>query len=302
MLSENSYKKLIILFILVMMASSFLLIGCSNESSNKGEYSISGTIYDNNGNPVPEVTIKFNGELSLGKSANFGMAKTDENGQFSKTGLTGTVEVIPVKEGYDFSPQTVTGETELVFGNDEDYNTDDKEEKDKFDFKIRTTNISNKELGQVSIELKNNKLSYSKTKETDNNGEVIFKNLQAGLYNIKAEKSKYITVKMEIDLEEEQSKTIKLAKDEEKVTVTDNITEISNGTLTVDLVENKALKKELMNQQVSIVEAQKNVAQLIKEEAQKEKFKQVFDFDKEDIIGTSYCISYQKTLMGLPLG
>ena len=65
MLSENSYKKLIILAVLVMMASVFLLIGCSNDSSNKGEYSISGTIYDNNGNPVPEVTIKFNVDIFI---------------------------------------------------------------------------------------------------------------------------------------------------------------------------------------------------------------------------------------------
>jgi outer membrane protein assembly factor BamB/protocatechuate 3,4-dioxygenase beta subunit len=80
-------------------------------------YGLSGNVKDSNGNPVKDVEINFYN--SDGRE--FDYAKTDSNGNWTKTGLYGTVSVSARKIGYDFGPDSIT-----VKGSSENINFGEK--------------------------------------------------------------------------------------------------------------------------------------------------------------------------------
>ncbi|MGM0445698.1 MAG: InlB B-repeat-containing protein, partial [Bacillota bacterium] len=95
-------KYLIVLILTLMVISfAFLLSGCdSNQTSSVIEesYAASGTVKDNEGNGIEEVTVNF---------SNHGTAETNSEGAWQKVGLTGTVTVNLAKEGYSFIPNSM---------------------------------------------------------------------------------------------------------------------------------------------------------------------------------------------------
>lgn len=97
-------KKNIIILI-ALLTISLLLIGCSGGGvSEQRKYNVSGKVVDHKDEGVPDVTLSF--------SDGSGIATTDNNGKWSKTGLKGTVTITPVKEYYFFKPDQVTTNTE----------------------------------------------------------------------------------------------------------------------------------------------------------------------------------------------
>ncbi len=71
--------------------------------AHEDEYSISGEITDeDDGRPLENVKVSFVSD-DFGP---YGAVYTNEEGEFSKTGLKGIVEVIPEKPGYEFTPES----------------------------------------------------------------------------------------------------------------------------------------------------------------------------------------------------
>lgn len=96
------YKnKLYIIFILIILMG-LILVGCDNSSNtniHNGPYTVSGVVEDNEGNRINGVTLKF--------SDGYGVASTENDEKWEKTGLSGQVEITPVKEGYEFNPSSI---------------------------------------------------------------------------------------------------------------------------------------------------------------------------------------------------
>lgn len=79
-----------------------------NRSPEEPCYVVSGTVVDEEGDGIPDVTISFSGDLSS--------VITQTDGTWVKTGLTGTVTVTPQVDGYSFDPshEIVTEERDDV--------------------------------------------------------------------------------------------------------------------------------------------------------------------------------------------
>ncbi len=75
-----------------------LLVGCTG-GGGTSKYAVSGTVTDVDGNGIKGVSLSFEG---------FGTADSDENGKWRKDGLSGTVDVMPAKEGWSFAPHIRT--------------------------------------------------------------------------------------------------------------------------------------------------------------------------------------------------
>ncbi|WP_036223665.1 leucine-rich repeat domain-containing protein [Mesoaciditoga lauensis] len=69
-------------------------------ATTKFIYSVSGYVQDQYAYGIADVTIKFSG--------GFSQVTTDQNGQWSKSGLSGTVVVTPEKTGWTFAPPNTT--------------------------------------------------------------------------------------------------------------------------------------------------------------------------------------------------
>lgn len=64
-------------------------------------YSVSGSVYNQNGNPIPGVTISFS-------DSSIPPVITSSNGSWSQTGLSGQVIITPSLSGYLFNPSNFT--------------------------------------------------------------------------------------------------------------------------------------------------------------------------------------------------
>src|SRR5690554_6906096 len=84
------------------------MVGCIGVGR---KYTVSGTVVDLNGNPIYGVDLI----LSKGNEE-IGVVTTGDDGKWSKSGLTGTVEIIPVNEWWEFEPAStsVKGETKDI--------------------------------------------------------------------------------------------------------------------------------------------------------------------------------------------
>ena len=81
----------------VILGLAFLfLVGCV---SGVKTYTASGTVVDSEGNGIGDVNLAFE---------NFGFAKTNAEGRWIKSGLSGNVKVVLEKEGLWFSTYTVS--------------------------------------------------------------------------------------------------------------------------------------------------------------------------------------------------
>jgi len=66
-------------------------------------YSISGEILDDDGESLNNVRLEFESD-----NYDYGAVYTDDDGNFEKDGLSGIVEVIPERPGYDFNPESIS--------------------------------------------------------------------------------------------------------------------------------------------------------------------------------------------------
>lgn len=84
---------------ILVVIMSLLVVGCIGGRGDKG-YSVSGFIKDARENPVSGVALVFekNGKIDAV------IAETDNNGQWRRDGLSGTVVVTPEKPGWKFEP------------------------------------------------------------------------------------------------------------------------------------------------------------------------------------------------------
>lgn len=95
MKSKNKFG----IIILLLFALSFVLTSC-NFPLYLDTYSASGNVTDPEGNPIENVVIKF--------TNGYDPVTTGSNGNWSKTGLGGTVIVTAQKSGFNFSPAEYT--------------------------------------------------------------------------------------------------------------------------------------------------------------------------------------------------
>ncbi|TVQ03348.1 MAG: carboxypeptidase regulatory-like domain-containing protein [Balneolaceae bacterium] len=91
--------------IILLVSMIIVLLGCSSPSGPNGgaiddTYVVGGRITDAAGTGIPDVLISFTGE--------FGSTRTDAEGYWEKTGLSGMVVARPQKFGYTFDPATIT--------------------------------------------------------------------------------------------------------------------------------------------------------------------------------------------------
>lgn len=88
---------------LIFIGMSLILFGCGDSSVKTGDgpsnYAVSGIVEDENGVPIPGVTLSFGA---------FGVATTDAQGRWSKVGLSGSVLIQPAKDGWTFAPASIT--------------------------------------------------------------------------------------------------------------------------------------------------------------------------------------------------
>lgn len=93
----NRIVSLMILGLVVFLAA------CGGSPSQVGvgpsQYSVTGTVVDKEGDPIEGVTLSF---------GSFGVAVTDAAGRWSKDGLSGTVTIQPAKDGWVFTPKSLT--------------------------------------------------------------------------------------------------------------------------------------------------------------------------------------------------
>jgi len=95
----HSYLKPVLIILILILS----ITGCTSNGSNSNTFDITVRIVDVMDKGIPQATVKIkkdNGDTVV--------AKTDENGQFSKTGLKGEVEITVAKEEYNFDNPTRT--------------------------------------------------------------------------------------------------------------------------------------------------------------------------------------------------
>lgn len=85
--------------LLIVLLLAAFVAGCGG-GTKPGTYSASGVITDADEQPVEAVVLHFSG--------GYGTAQTNVQGKWTKSGLSGEVEVTPVKEGYVFTPASQT--------------------------------------------------------------------------------------------------------------------------------------------------------------------------------------------------
>ncbi|WP_018250211.1 InlB B-repeat-containing protein [Orenia marismortui] len=276
-------KRNVYILVLLIVSLSMILVACSSDKSNKGEYNVSGTVYDDEGTGLNDVKIKFTTEFSAGKGADLGIATTDQKGRFTKTGLVGAVKVTPVKKGYSFESKVVTETTELVFGKDPNDDTNQEENKNLI---IRVIDAKTaEEVTEVSVELINDEIDYSKIKTTDSVGELEFKNLDPGTYSLSLKKAGYIDQTIEIKLEDDTSKEIELVKEVSEATVDQNTDQISNGIWTIGLSDQA--KQLLDGVNISIEKSEDNLKETLLTRYEGGN-KTLFDSQTEEIVGQVY--------------
>ena len=88
-------------WLLLILVMALVVSGCGGGGGSKGTstYTVSGSVVDQNGEPLKGVIVTFSGS--------FGAATTNSDGQWSKSGLTGTVTATPALEGFNFDPSSV---------------------------------------------------------------------------------------------------------------------------------------------------------------------------------------------------
>ncbi len=69
--------------------AGLVVCGLFSEEPEKDTYEVSGKVLDSQGQGIEGVTLKFRG--------GHGIAETDSDGKWSKTGLKGEVEIVPLK-------------------------------------------------------------------------------------------------------------------------------------------------------------------------------------------------------------
>ena len=102
-------RRVFVCSCLVLVVFVLFFAGCGpggggGGSTTPSSYTVSGRVTQaDNGQGIEGVTLTFSG--------GFGSTTTDSNGNWSKSGLSGTVTVTPSKEGWTFSPASrqVTG-------------------------------------------------------------------------------------------------------------------------------------------------------------------------------------------------
>ncbi len=104
MKNKSLVGKISVLILSLLVIAS--MVGCGNDSVNDNEvetYSVSGTVLDNQDNPINGVTL-----LIAGSSIdNFSIDIVD-NGNWSATELKGEVVITPAKEDWGFDPTEIT--------------------------------------------------------------------------------------------------------------------------------------------------------------------------------------------------
>ena len=90
MRSEKPVTRILVIGLVFLM-----IVGCTG-GGGESKYTVSGMIADSDGKGIEDVALSFE---------RFGTAVTDENGKWKKDGLSGTVDVIPAKEGWSFAPR-----------------------------------------------------------------------------------------------------------------------------------------------------------------------------------------------------
>lgn len=83
----------------VLFLIAVVLIGCTGPQT----FSVGGRVTDSEGNGIPGVLLHFSG--------GFGMAETDEGGNWRKDGLVGEVHITASKEGWVIYNQYYVGQT-----------------------------------------------------------------------------------------------------------------------------------------------------------------------------------------------
>ena len=69
-------------------------------TGTKKSYEVAGIVEDNDGNPIPNVTLNFSdGSASV---------KTGTEGKWQKAGLTGEITIVPELENWKFKPSNIT--------------------------------------------------------------------------------------------------------------------------------------------------------------------------------------------------
>jgi outer membrane protein assembly factor BamB len=81
--------------------STIPVSGPDNNVNFTAYYSVSGSVYNQNGNPISGVTISFS-------SNSVSPVITSSNGSWSQTGLSGQITITPSLSGYSFNPSNVT--------------------------------------------------------------------------------------------------------------------------------------------------------------------------------------------------
>jgi len=89
-------KKIIVLFCLLLL---LFLTGCDRNQDQLSHYSVSGVVIDQQSQPLADVLLSFNDQYFV---------KTDAAGQWSRSGLQGELQLEPFKDGYSFSPQSLS--------------------------------------------------------------------------------------------------------------------------------------------------------------------------------------------------
>ncbi|WP_027340793.1 5'-nucleotidase C-terminal domain-containing protein [Halonatronum saccharophilum] len=110
---KSLFKRNRLLVLSILLIGALVLVGCSNsdnDSVTPDPYTVSGQIVDVDGNGVEGVTLNFSNIDAT--------AITDEEGNWTKTDLTGQVTITPVKEGFVFNPNNKTvdnAQDDIVF-------------------------------------------------------------------------------------------------------------------------------------------------------------------------------------------
>lgn len=86
--------------LIALLIAALSLTGCIRWGWWSSTYTASGTVVDENGVGIPEVTLVF--------GSDFGMTETDNDGNWVMNGLRGEVTITPIKEGWIFEAKQVT--------------------------------------------------------------------------------------------------------------------------------------------------------------------------------------------------
>lgn len=99
------FKK-ITMILLVLILFIILLGGCKNKIFKQSDYSISGKVVDYYNNGIKDVKLHFNN--------GFGVAITDDEGNWNKSGLKGEVTITPILEGWEFGSKKISAENDNI--------------------------------------------------------------------------------------------------------------------------------------------------------------------------------------------